>query len=63
MPKVDEEAAGYMELKGAVKDASCALVSVEGGVSTKKGCCNLYEPESGADEFRCGECEFVRSRA
>ena len=49
--------AGYMELSGAAKDADCEIV--EGRISTKLGCCNLFDPESGAQEFRCGTCEFV----
>lgn len=62
--KVSEQAAGYMELRGAVKDAGCALVNVEGGVSKALGCCNLFEPESeDADEFRCGTCEYLRGKS
>lgn len=62
--KVSAEAAGYMELRGAVKDGGCALVNVEGGVSKRLGCCNLFEPESEAvDEFRCGTCEYVRNKS
>lgn len=63
-PKVPEQAAGYMELRGAVKDASCALVQVDGGVSRERGCCDLYEPRGeDVDEFRCGECEYVRQKS
>ena len=55
--KVSQSHAGYMELSGAAKDADCEIV--EGRISTKLGCCNLFDPESGAQEFRCGTCEFV----
>lgn len=62
--KVSERAAGYMELRGALKDGDCALVEVERGISRGKGCCNLFEPRSeDADEFRCGECEYVRKKS
>lgn len=53
------KAADYMELQGAVKDADCSKVEVKGGVSTKLGCCNYYEPQKGAQQFRCGMCEHV----
>lgn len=56
--KVSPENAGYMELDGAVKDSDCAIV--EGRVSSRLGCCNLFDPEQNADEFRCGECEYLR---
>ncbi len=56
--KVSQESAGYMELDGAVKDSDCEIV--EGKVSSRRGCCNLFDPEAGADEFRCGECEYLR---
>lgn len=59
--KMSATAAGYMELEGAVKDGGCKIVNVSGGVSQKKGCCNEYKPQQGADEFRCGECKFVKS--
>lgn len=58
--KVTAEAAGYMELPGAVKDAGCQIVNVPGGVARRKGCCNLYKPTPESDEFRCGECRFVQ---
>lgn len=48
-----------MELDGAEKDSDCQIVEVPEGVSTKLGCCNLYKPENGADEFRCGECRYL----
>ena len=59
--KISAQAAGYMELAGAKKDASCQIVSVIGGVSKKLGCCNHFKPQGGADEFRCGECKHVTS--
>lgn len=58
--KSTAEAAGYMELDDAQKDASCDIVSVSGGVSSRLGCCNLFDPKSGAKEFRCGTCEHLR---
>jgi broad specificity phosphatase PhoE len=57
--RVSGPAAGYMELDGAKKDSDCRIVEVPDGVSTKRGCCNLYHPVDGADEFRCGECTFL----
>lgn len=61
--KVDVKAAGYMELAGAVKDAGCRIVNVSGGVSSKLGCCNLFEPESkSVTQFRCGTCEYVQAK-
>lgn len=56
--KTSQEEAGYMELSGAVKDSTCAIV--EGKVSSRLGCCNLFRPEDNADEFRCGECDWLR---
>lgn len=57
--KVSAQSAGYMELAGAKKDAGCQIVDVKGGVSSRKGCCNLYRPVKDADDFRCGECTFL----
>lgn len=55
------EQAGYMELPGAVKDAGCQIVAVPGGVSSKLGCCNLFQLRTGAQEkFSCGTCKFVK---
>jgi hypothetical protein len=52
--------AGYMELKGAVKDGDCHKVAVPGGISKRRGCCNEFKPKCAeTDEFRCGECHFV----
>jgi hypothetical protein len=55
--RVSAEQAGYMELEGAKKDADCSVVDVEGGVSSKLGCCNLFDPETGAKFFSCGNCD------
>lgn len=59
-PKIDAKSASYMELPGAVKDRECLIVFVEGGVSSKLGCCNEFKhsPDS-PKEFRCGTCKFV----
>jgi hypothetical protein len=54
--RISAAAAGYMELAGAKKDADCKKVKVAGGVSEERGCCNLFAPEGGAAEFRCGTC-------
>jgi hypothetical protein len=62
MSRVTAEAAGYMELAGATKDADCEIVQVNGGVSKELGCCNLYKPESGSKAFRCGTCTEVMKR-
>jgi hypothetical protein len=52
--------AGYMELRGAVKDGDCKEVSVPGGVSKQRGCCNEYKPKTAStDEFKCGECHHL----
>lgn len=62
--RVSEEKAGYMELRGAQKDADCRKVEVDGGVSTELGCCNLFEPENDkVQEFRCGQCEYAKEIA
>lgn len=59
-PHVSAEHAGYMELPGAIKDAGCRLVKVEGGVSRALGCCNLFDYDGkGPKQFRCGTCEYV----
>lgn len=57
--KMDEQSAGYMELDGAQKDADCQIVDVQGGVSQQLGCCNEFQPQDGAQEFRCGTCMYV----
>lgn len=59
MGKESSEQAGYMELEGAQKDADCTKVQVEGGVSSDLGCCNDYQPQEKAQEFKCGMCTFV----
>ena len=57
--RVSAQAAGYMELEGAVKDGDCKIVSVRGGISKKLGCCNLFKPaRRSVKEFRCGMCKF-----
>jgi hypothetical protein len=57
--RISEKAAGYMELVDAQKNGDCQLVEVDGGVSSDRGCCNLFEPENEATtEFRCGTCEY-----
>jgi hypothetical protein len=56
------EEADYMELSGAKKDADCLKVSVEGGVSKQLGCCNEFAPKDGAQEFRCGTCEYLTKK-
>ncbi len=62
MSRVTAEAAGYMELEGAKKDAGCEIVQVQGGVSKELGCCNLFKPEAGAAQFRCGKCTELINR-
>lgn len=58
--RISAAAAEYMELEGAVKDADCEKVEVAGGVSTKLGCCDKYQPESKKTQrFDCGNCEYV----
>lgn len=57
--RMSADAAGYMELPGAVKDGDCQRVKVANGISQRKGCCNEYRPGKSSDEFRCGECKFV----
>lgn len=53
--------AGYMELKDAKKDADCSKVEVPGGVASDRGCCNLFQPESGSTSvFSCGTCHHLR---
>lgn len=58
--RISAEEAEYMELADAKKDADCEKVEVKGGVSTKLGCCDKFEPESkSVQEFRCGRCEYL----
>jgi len=50
--------AGYMELHGAVKDADCEKVRVEGGISSELGCCDEFSPETKeTKKFSCGTCK------
>lgn len=58
--RVAGENAGYMELEGAKKDGDCHLVRVHNGISKELGCCSIYEPRKGADEFNCGHCIHER---
>lgn len=62
IPKVTAANAVYVELKGARKDADCSLVDVRGGVSSQKGCCDLFYEKPDADNFHCGDCIYVRGR-
>jgi hypothetical protein len=57
--RINERAAGYVELPGATKDGDCEAVEVAGGISRKLGCCNLFDPENAAQLFNCGSCEYV----
>ena len=56
--RISAEKAEYMELDGAEKDADCEKVDVEGGVSSDLGCCDKFDPKKGAQQFKCGECEY-----
>lgn len=55
------EEAGYLELEGAQKDSDCVLVS--GGVSSAKGCCNLWDTVPAAQAFSCGTCTKIKQGA
>ena len=58
--RISEREAGYLELRGAKKDAECEVVEAEGGVSKDLGCCNSFRPASRDTEyFRCGDCFFL----
>ena len=58
--RITAEQAGYLELPGAVKDADCEVVEVDGGVSSERGCCNSYAWRSGNPKgFSCGECKYL----
>lgn len=48
-----------MELEGAIKDADCAMVEVKNGISSDRGCCDVWDPIKGADAFKCGTCEYI----
>lgn len=56
--KLSSSEADYMELSGAKKDADCSKVEVKGGISSRLGCCNEFEPNKGVDSFKCGSCEY-----
>lgn len=58
--RISAEEAGYMELDGARKDADCNHVKVPDGVSSVLGCCNDFDPVTGARRFSCGTCDHVR---
>lgn len=59
--RASAEEAEYMELTGAVKDADCEKVEVDGGVSSNRGCCDFFQPvESSTTKFSCGTCEYKR---
>ncbi len=56
---ISEAQAGYMELVGAKKDGDCTIVSVPGGISKDRGCCNFFSPEDRyTTKFSCGTCRF-----
>lgn len=57
--RMSAEQADYMELDGALKDADCEKVEVDGGVSKDLGCCNEFDPEHDAQKFSCGTCTFL----
>lgn len=59
--RVSEQEAGYMELDGAQKDADCETVVVQGGISSQLGCCNLFDPQGGAQVFSCGTCTHIEN--
>ena len=62
--KIPSAKAGYMELRGARKDANCRKVEVAGGVSKQLGCCNYFQPKKDSvQQFDCGNCEYVKSRS
>lgn len=56
--KESHSSAGYMELIGAKKDATCK--KVEGQISRSRGCCNRFERQTPkTDRFSCGTCSYV----
>jgi|SRR5215472_5439209 len=58
--RISAQEAGYLELPGAVKDSDCQVVSVDGGVSSERGCCNSFGWKSpDVEYFRCGECKYL----
>lgn len=56
--RINEQAAGYMELPDAKKDGECLVVAVGGGISRDKGCCSNFWPPT-AKAFKCGACDYV----
>lgn len=56
--RINQQAAGYMELNGAKKDGECTVVEVLDGISKEKGCCSNFWPPT-AKNFSCGECDYV----
>lgn len=61
MKRISAEDADYMELPGAMKDADCSKVEVDGGVSSELGCCNYFELAKNANKkFSCGTCTYLR---
>ena len=58
--RISEREAGYLELRGAQKDAQCEIVDVPGGVSKDLGCCNLFKVENQDTQiFSCGTCFYL----
>jgi len=58
--RIPSAQAEYMELSGAQKDRDCKKVYVKGGVSSKLGCCDKFQPENkSVSQFRCGTCEYL----
>ena len=58
--RISEQAAGYVELKGARKDGDCEIVEARGGVSKDLGCCNLFKEENRDTQiFSCGTCFYL----
>jgi hypothetical protein len=61
--KYTAKAVDYMELPGAVKDAGCEIVEVDGGVSRQLGCCNEFKHSpSQPKQFRCGTCKYLEAK-
>ena len=59
--RISAQEAGYLELPGAVKDADCEVVEVDGGVSSERGCCNSFGWKSrNVQGFKCGECKYLK---
>src|SRR5258708_5014706 len=61
--RISAQEAGYLELPGAVKDADCEVVEVDGGVSSDRGCCNSFGWKSpNVQRFACGECKYLEGQ-